>query len=36
VKRTLGGEVRSRDRDLMFLEVQNKFWTWNAMRAEDL
>jgi hypothetical protein len=36
VKRTLGAEVRSRDRDLMFLEVENKFWTWNAMRAEGL
>ncbi len=36
VKRTLGSEVRSRDRDLMFLEVRNKFWTWNDMRAEEL
>jgi hypothetical protein len=27
VKRTLGGEVRSRSRDLMFSEVENKFWT---------
>lgn len=36
VKRTLGGEVRSRRRDLMFSEVEHKFWTWNAMRREDL
>ncbi len=33
VKRTLGSEVRSRRRDLMFSEVENKFWMWNAMRA---
>lgn len=36
VKRTIGGEVRSRRRDLMFSEVENKFWTWNAMRRADL
>ena len=36
VKRTLGSEVRSHRRDLMFSEVENKFWTWNAMRLEDL
>ncbi len=36
VKRTLDGSVRSRRRDLMFSEVENKFWTWNAMRREDL
>lgn len=36
VKRTLGGEVRSRKRDLMFLEVRDKFWTWNTMRGEGL
>jgi len=34
VKRTLGSEVRARCRDLMFSEVENKFWTWNDMRAE--
>lgn len=36
VKRTLGDSVRSRRRDLMFSEVENKFWTWNAMRRADL
>ncbi len=36
VKRTLGDEVRSRRRDLMFAEVENKFWTWNTMRQEEL
>ena len=36
VKRTLDGGVRSRRRDLMFSEVENKFWTWNAMRRADL
>ncbi len=36
VKRVLGGEVRSRRRDLMFAEVENKFWTWNEMRREEL
>ena len=36
VKRTLDGSVRSRRHDLMFSEVENKFWTWNAMRWEDL
>ena len=36
VKRILGGEVRSRRRDLMFAEVENKFWTWNEMRREEL
>ena len=36
VKRTLGGEVRARRRDLMFFEVENKFWTWNEMRRADL
>ena len=29
-------EVRSRRRDLMFAEVENKFWTWNEMRREEL
>ncbi len=36
VKRTLGDDVRSRRRDLMFSEVENKFWTWNEMRRTDL
>ena len=36
VKRTLGDEVRSRRRDLVFAEVENKFWTWNTMRQEEL
>ena len=36
VKRTLGGDVRSRRRDLMFSEVENKFWTWSEMRRTDL
>lgn len=36
VKRTLGGEVRSRRRDLMFSEVENKFWMWSEMRRTDL
>jgi transposase len=35
VKRTLGDAVSSRRRDLMFCEVQNKFWTWNMMRRAD-
>ncbi len=36
VKRSLGSEVRSRRRDLMFSEVESKFWTWNTMRREEL
>ncbi len=36
VKRTLGDEVRSRRRDLMFAEVENKFWAWNEMRRAEL
>jgi hypothetical protein len=36
VKRTLDGSTRSRRRDLMFSEVENKFWTWNEMRRADL
>lgn len=36
VKRTLDGGTRSRRRDLMFSEVENKFWTWNEMRREEL
>ncbi len=35
VKRTLDGGTRSRRRDLMFSEVENKFWTWNEMRRAD-
>lgn len=36
VKRTVSGEVRARRRDLMFSEVEYKFWTWNEMRRADL
>ena len=36
VKRTLDGGMRSRRRDLMFSEVENKFWTWNEMQCADL
>lgn len=36
VKRTMGSDVRSRKRDLMFSEVENKFWTWSEMRQEEL
>lgn len=35
VKRTMGSDVRSRKRDLMFSEVENKFWTWSDMRREE-
>lgn len=36
VIRTLDGGTRSRRRDLVFSEVEDKFWTWNEMRWEDL
>ena len=35
VKRMLGDEMRSRRRDFLISEVENKFWTWNEMRRAD-